>query len=215
MTYTKKADREFLNALSERQKSLQTNTRWEITQVEFERAHKLGMTMWKGSRLIQRDFKDMNFYCNDFTHCVLNGSTFIDCNLTGARFNHSELNGVQFINCDLNASCFYSADMRWCKFQNSDLETVNFNQAYIGMVKGLKIVDPVGDHGRLVYAWVIDGEIHIQAGCRNAAPLELREAIERDYWHDPDGLADYLDAVTLLENWGKREINRLKNPQAE
>ena len=73
---------------------------------------------------------------------------------------------------------------------------------------GVKTVAPVGQSGRLIYAYIHEAQIHIQAGCRNGTPDEIRAAVEKDYASNLDGQADYMDAIDLLEKWGKRELAR-------
>ena len=52
------------------------------------------------------DFSDVEFneYCFqyvDFSHCLLENTTFTKCDLTGARFCHADLSTTKFIKCNL------------------------------------------------------------------------------------------------------------------
>lgn len=127
-------------------------------------------------------------YCR-FINTQMWYNTFTDVDFKGSDFTHTDLEQSEFINCNLKNCWFVTAN--------------------IPRVKGLKTVSPVGHHGRLIYAYVHNGEIRIQAGCRNATPDNMRTAIMSNY--DKGAYrSDYLGAIKYLEAWGKSEIKRLK-----
>ena len=90
----------------------------------------------------------------------------------------------------------------------ANLEGATLYGANLYGANGVKTVAPVGQSGRLIYAYIHEAQIHIQAGCRNGTPDEIRAAVEKDYASNLDGQADYMDAIDLLEKWGKRELAR-------
>lgn len=145
-----------------------------------------------------------------YTNAIITGVNFTNSVMRHCRFHDAVLCSSTFTNVDFYDSSFGKADLEGVEFINCNLNDCNFAQADLRSVKGLKTVLPVGGHGRLVYAYVLDGQIRIQAGCRNGTPIEIRDAVNDDYEDDPVNKADYLDAVKLLEAWGKREIKRLK-----
>lgn len=145
-----------------------------------------------------------------YINAVITGVDFTNSTMRHCRFNSAKLCSSTFTNVDFYDSSFDKADLEGVEFINCNLNDCYFVQADLRNVKGLKTVSPVGSHGRLVYTYVLDGEIRIQAGCRNGTPIEIRDAVNRDYENDPVNKADYLGAVKYLEQWGKVEIKRLK-----
>ena len=107
------------------------------------------------------------------------------------------------IRANLEGATLYGANL-----YGANLEGANLYGANLYGANGVKTVAPVGQSGRLIYAYIHEAQIHIQAGCRNGTPDEIRAAVEKDYASNLDGQADYMDAIDLLEKWGKRELAR-------
>ena len=106
-------------------------------------------------------------------------------------------------------------DLEGANLYGANLKGANLYGAYLYGATGIKVVVPVGRSGRLVYAYIYDTQIRVQAGCRNGTPDEIRAAVDNDYASDTDGRADYMDAIELLEKWGMRELARQGVKQTE
>lgn len=209
------ADTKLMKELYIREKSArEKQNHWRITESELLKAYELGERRFSrlagkfilpGAQLPYFQFEECNLGWSNFSHANLHWAEFRECRLVAARFNDADLNGSVFHKTDLSGADFTGANLANASFVGADM---------IGVI-GLKIICPVGGSGRLIYAYVYEGKIRIQCGCHNGTPKETRAAIERKYgkggyWDEPDDLADYLDAVALLEKWGQRELERVK-----
>ena len=80
----------------------------------------------------------------------------------------------------------------------ANLYGVNLYGANLGGVNGIKAVSCVGDSKRLVFSYVFNDEIRIQAGCRNGTKQEIIDAINKDYADKPILKKEYLAAIEYL-----------------
>lgn len=145
----------------------------------------------------------------NFNHANLSVTDISNSEITNCLFNHVSLHSSLYTNVNFTHCDFSYTDFEQSEFVNCNLKNCWFGGTLIPRVRGLKTVNPVGQYGRLIYAYVFNGEIRIQAGCRNDTPDAVREAIMWDYEKGADR-SDYLGAVKYLEYWGKAEIKRLK-----
>jgi hypothetical protein len=155
-----------------------------------------------------------NFTNRKLPYLSIANSRFNDCDFSGSDLHSSRLADNQmcycnFSNANLSNVRFNDSDLEGSAFRNANMRSVTLVGAEINRTTGLKVVVPVGQQGRLVYAYTHDGKVLIQAGCRNASPATVRKAIKDDYEPDDPDYADYMDAVLLLEKWGKRELKRI------
>lgn len=206
-----KDDREFLDYLNNRQREGRNSENcWFISSAEFERGLALGKRDWHRVGLNGYHFKGVNLHGFSFNNADLDNCHFEDCDLRYTRFSHSVMRDTRFMNCDMEGAGLFNVDLRWSTFVNCNLEAVDLERSQIRLVRGVKIVSPVGRGGRLLYAYVHEGKTRIQAGCRNDVPAAVKAAVLHDYEAGSMYQADYLDAIKLLESWGKREAKRLK-----
>jgi hypothetical protein len=184
-------------------------TPYQINLEDFKLlAEKRGNLNW-----IQNDFasmSDFNLNGKLFDHAQLYNTHFTNGSMRNSRFTNANMHSGTYINVDFFDAGFYKADLEGVEFINCNLAYCRFAQADLTRVRGLRTITSVGDYGRLIYAYVYNGEIRIQAGCRNGTVAEIKAAVADKYEYDKDGLQDYNDAIWLLERWGKREIKRLK-----
>lgn len=152
----------------------------------------------------------LNLKYRNFHHASITVSHFTDCQMRHTAFGEAALSYTTFTNCDLDEADFAKADLSEVDFRNCNLEGCYFGGAFAMAVRGLKTISPVGSKGRLIYAYVYDGDLRIQAGCRNGTADEIRAAVKLNYDDDPVGRRDYLGAIKYLEAWGKDEKRRLK-----
>lgn len=168
------------------------------------------MTNWEYVYINGKQFENQKLDHSRFGFADLDMNRFNAVSMHYAQFNHANLRDCLFTNCDLGSASFNKADLTHANFTGSDLEDCSFEGANLRYVTGLKMVTPVGHNGRNLYAYVYQGKIRIQAGCRNDVPKAIRVAVREDYDDDPINQADYMDAITLLEKWGRRELVRVK-----
>lgn len=213
MQKTTETRQQFIDRLSRlKDDALDSETYWTVDHEDVVRAIDLRYTDFAKSRFRDQNFSDLN----------LTGFAFHKAYVVYTLFTGAILCHAGFVNATLTGSVFHSANMRNVDLCRADLEETDFAnadlmyayllQASLSWVKGFKVVAPVGRAGRLIYAYTRNGEIRIQAGCRNATPDDMRTAIRNTY-HTADrrdDRNDYLDAVKLLESWGKREIKRVR-----
>jgi hypothetical protein len=198
-----------INRLSDKQvAAIAAGDTWGVNREEFDLwlAHRNDCT-WMRTHF--NDHQNVNADYKVFNNAHLGATNFKDSLFHSCRFINAKMWHSTFTNVDFSNSDFNSADLEQSEFINCDLKDCWFIGAALFHVQGLRVISGVGHHGRLIYAYVYNGEIRIQAGCRNDMPEAVREAIKYEY-RDSVYLADYLGVVKLLENWGKLEIKRLK-----
>lgn len=206
-----KADHEFMNELQLRRRTARIEqSHWTINLDDFKRGCYLGVLDWERVYLNCRTIKSLNLGSARFGSADLDNNLFETVDFRFARFYDAALQNTHFIDCNLIAANFNEANLSHVDFTGSNLMDCTFEGTNLRHVTGLKMITPVGCNGRNVYAYVDQGQIRIQAGCRNDEPDGIRAAVREDYADDPVNKADYLDAVTLLEKWGKRELKRVK-----
>lgn len=204
-------EREFMNELDRRQQEANNiNTHWRVSGEEFDRAFDLGRRSWSRVMLNYHRFTQHDFYNFNFREADLDGCIFENMNLRSVSFDGASLHEAYFKDCNLSEVGWSRTDLTRTKFINCDLSGIGLDQINIRCVTGLKVVGPVGRAGRNIVGYVYDGEIRIQAGCRNDKSNGIRAAVREEYAYDLMNQADYYDAIKLLEAWGKREIKRLK-----
>lgn len=203
-------DKEFtLFVANQIEEARNQGNRWYFgTQEEFMRAVKLRLNMprislW-GANLDGVDLSNL-----DFDHSRLAGCSFRGANLQSVSFTFAELSSSEFDHADLRWANMNYSELMNCDFSDANLEECGLYNTDIHGAHGLKIVVPVGERGRLVYAFTRNGKLQVQAGCRCDTVSKVRAAIRRGYHADSPEYADYMDAMNLLAKWGKRELARL------
>lgn len=200
----------FLDHLTDEQNAAQAaNLTFVMTAPDFERALSYGANAFHRVFMNYKEFANLDMAWRRFEHADLDYCTFENCNLTGVNFTAASVRGAKFINCSLSGASFRDTHLNYTEFVNCDLDGITLIGTQVKKTSGLTTIAPVGRSGRTVYAYVRDGKIRIQAGCRNATPTQTRKAIREDYASNSAYQEEYLDAVKFLERWGKREIARL------
>lgn len=200
----------FLARLTDEQNAAQAaNMTFTITTPDFERALSYGANAFHRVFMNGREFANLDMAWRRFEHADLDYCSFENCDLNGVNFTDASVRGVKFINCSLSGASFRDTHLNYAEFVNCDLDGITLIGTRVKETSGLMTIAPVGRSGRTVYAYVRDGKIRIQAGCRNATPTQTRKAIREDYADYEAGCEEYLDAVKFLERWGEREIARL------
>ncbi len=82
-------------------------------------------------KLLGLRFEDCNTFLlsMNFSHCVLNFSSFYKLKLKSAQFQHCSLHEVDFTEVELNDSDFQHADLTGAVFSRSNLTGVDFRGA--------------------------------------------------------------------------------------
>lgn len=203
----KRRTNELLDSLHEAQ---QAKNEYEVSLDDFNLLLKAYNDNLNWIRIGEISIENVASNHRHYANAIITRVNFTNSAMRHCHFNSAILCSSTFTNVDFFDSIFTKTDLEGVEFINCDLSDCYFVQADLSNTKGLKTVFPVGSHGRLIYAYVLDGEIRIQAGCRNETPTEIRDAINYSYEDDPVNKADYLGAVKYIEQWGKAEIKRLK-----
>jgi hypothetical protein len=195
-----------------RQEAIRENSTWMVSTAEFVAAVNANVRDFPKAELRHGNFENLDASYLRFAKGFASLQHFTRCDLNNANFFGSQMTETVFENCNLFDVSFRNCDLTGAEFLNCNMKMLNIWGADLDRVEGLKVVSSVGSRGRLVYAYVYEGETRIQAGCRNATPDKMREAIDMTYGgfsEDNPDREDYLDAVLLLERWGEREMTRL------
>lgn len=205
-------DREFINEWKKDREEIgkpSLETPHYVDPDQLKRAVSLELDV-HGVHCTYADFSGVDFRNTYLTDCILYGSNFTDANLDHASFRASDLDAAIFRNARLYSTSLTYAELVETDFTNADLQDANLQNVDLTRARGIKVIAPVGYHGRIIHAFTRNGKVWVQAGCRCASPAQVRKAIKEEYDSESPDYADYMDAVNLLGKWGTRELARIK-----
>lgn len=187
------------------------NDLWVATPNDIQAASAFRYTAFRGVRLGHNDLADLDLHDFVFKGSRVQYVNFNRCNLNYAIFEDAAAYDASFISASLRQADFERADLEKADFTNADLAGAYFAGARLYATVGIMTVGPIGQFGRVIYAYTRNGEIRIQAGCFNGTPEQLLAAIDEKYLVRSlrKYRQDYRDAVRYLEAWGKREVKRV------
>lgn len=204
---------EFIDLL---QASVQTaeddQNRWETNPDDVRRAVEYGYHDFRRAYFSNRDMRNADLEDIIFRDANVHHCDFSGANLRDACFERAIAYDTNFTGANLRGADFDEADCSAADFGNADLKDARFYRTDCNNARGIKLLGPVGQFGRTIYAYTRNGGIRIQAGCFNGTPDELLAAIDRKYHRKADAAErmDYRDAVKYLTRWGNRETTRLR-----
>lgn len=186
--------------------------RWETNPDDVRRAMGYGYHDFRRAYFSDRDLHDANLEDIDFRDANVHHCNFSGANLRDACFKRAIAYDCDFTGANLRGADLEDGDFSAADFSNADLRDFRFYGANFAGAIGIKLLGPVGEYGRTIYAYTRNGEIRIQAGCFNGTPDELLAAIDNKYRSKNHGAErmDYRDAVKYLTRWGERELKRLR-----
>ena len=86
-----------------------------------------------------------------------------------------------FRGANLCAANLYGADLYGADLRDADLRGANLCRADLRGARGVAAAGPVGEESRMIYGHIFQGEIRIQAGCRNMPVEEMKTAVQEKY----------------------------------
>lgn len=190
----------------------QPTIRWDVKTEEIVQAAAYRYTDFQRSHRTNANLGDLNLRNFDFKNADLHGSGFFRSDLDYAIFENALVYNARFASASLRQADFEGADLASSDFANADLAGAYMYGARLEAASGIKTAGPVGQMGRIIFAYTRGGQLRIQAGCYNGTPEALLQAIDAKY-KTRKGMSahyrDYRDTVRYLEAWGKRELRRV------
>ena len=162
-----------------------------------------------GADLRRACLSGANLYCADLRRADLSdailrgadlrGADLYDADLSGADLHHANLSDADLNGADLSGADLHHANLRDADLNGADLRRACLSGANLSRIRGVRVAachwTAHGEHGRLLNAVEIEGEVTFFCGCFRGNEQVLREYISM---HNPEHASSRTKALEFL-----------------
>jgi len=170
-----------------------------LRYANLSNANLIGATL-TDAHLWSANLTGANLTDADLDHANLRRANLTDANLSNVDLRHANLTEANLTDANLWFANLWRANLRHANLFEANLLDANLTEAILTEAKSIASVIGVGRHKRMIFAYIREGEVHIQISCRDATADVCREAIRIEYKDDAQGKAAYLAAIDYLES---------------
>ena len=177
------------------------------TRDALEAAAKSGANL-RGADLSGADLSDA-----DLSRANLRGANLRGADLSGADLSGADLSGANLSGANLSGAYLSRADLRGADLSGADLSGAYLSRADLSGadLRGAKVRDlllvgarpflaigPIGSESRIVFAWLTESGLRIQAGCFFGTRDEFTARLAKTH-NDNVHAQEYTAALVLID----------------